>query len=48
MADNKNNIDKALEALTGALEIEPVGEEVQVDQEGAGPNIEMLDTAVRI
>ena len=40
---NKNSIDKALEALTGALEIEPVGEEVQVGQEGAGPNIEMLD-----
>ena len=40
---NKNSIDKALEALTGALEIEPVGEEVQVGQEGASPNIEMLD-----
>ena len=31
MADNKNNIDKALEALTGALEIEPTGEEVQLE-----------------
>ena len=41
--ENKNSIDKALEALTGALEIEPVGEEVQVGQEEAGPNIEMLD-----
>ena len=41
---NKNNIDKALEALTGALEIEPVGEEVQVGSEGGpDPNIELLD-----
>ena len=32
MADNnKNNIDKALEALTGALEIEPTGEEIEVN-----------------
>tara|TARA_Y100000591_G_C21501911_1_gene530375 strand:+ start:219 stop:326 length:108 start_codon:yes stop_codon:yes gene_type:complete len=28
--DNKNNIDKALEALTGALDIEPTGEEIDV------------------
>jgi chaperonin GroES len=34
MADNnKNNIDKALEALTGALEIEPTGEEIEVNPE---------------
>ncbi len=34
MADNnKNNIDKALEALTGALEIEPTGEEIEVNLE---------------
>ena len=33
MADNnKNNIDKALEALTGALELEPTCEEVLLDQ----------------
>ena len=29
--DTKNNVDKALEALTGALEIEPTGEEVQLE-----------------
>jgi len=41
---NKNNIDKALEALTGALEIEPVGEEVQVGPEGEpDPNIELME-----
>jgi hypothetical protein len=40
---NKNNIDKALEALTGALEIEPVGEEVQVGSQAPDPNIELLD-----
>jgi len=40
---NKNNIDKALEALTGALEIEPVGEEVQIGSEAPDPNIELLD-----
>ena len=40
---NNNNIDKALEALTGALEIEPVGEEVQVGSEGPDPNIELLE-----
>jgi hypothetical protein len=33
MADDKNQIDKALEALTGALEIEPTGEEVQLEPE---------------
>ena len=31
MANDKNQIDKALEALTGALEIEPTGEEVQLE-----------------
>ena len=31
--DNKNNIDKALEALTGALEIEPTGEEIEINPE---------------
>ena len=41
---NKNNIDKALEALSGALEIEPVGEEVQVGPEGGpDPNIELME-----
>jgi len=39
MADNKNNIDKALEALTGALEIEPTGEEVQLEPD-KGVNFE--------
>ena len=43
MADNrKNNIDKALEALTGALDIEPAGEEVQLEPDKnvkADPNI---------
>ena len=29
--ETKNNIDKAMEALTGALEIEPTGEEVQLE-----------------
>jgi chaperonin GroES len=32
--DNKNNIDKALEALTGALDIEPTGEEIDVTPKG--------------
>ena len=46
MADNnKNNIDKALEALTGALEIEPTGEEVILDQKNVAfePDVELLD-----
>jgi len=45
MAENKNNIDKALEALTGALEIEPTGEEVQLDQVNVNfePDVELLD-----
>jgi len=45
MADNKNNIDKALEALTGALEIEPTGEEVQLDQKNVNfePDVELLE-----
>jgi len=47
MADknNNNNIDKALEALTGALEIEPTGEEVILDQKNVAfePDVELLD-----
>ena len=45
MAEDKNNIDKALEALTGALEIEPTGEEVQLDQKNVAfePDVELLD-----
>ena len=46
MADNnKNNIDKALEALTGALELEPTGEEVILDQKNVAfePDVELLD-----
>jgi hypothetical protein len=44
--ENKNNIDKALEALTGALEIEPTGEEVQLEPEKTvkfEPDIEMTE-----
>ena len=43
--DNKNNIDKALEALTGALELEPTGEEVILDQKNVAfePDVELLD-----
>ena len=45
MAEDKNNIDKALEALTGALEIEPTGEEVILDQKNVAfePDVELLD-----
>ena len=46
MADNKNNIDKALEALTGALEIEPTGEEVQLEPDKGvnfEPDIELME-----
>ena len=45
MAEDKNNIDKALEALTGALEIEPTGEEVQLDQVNVNfePDVELLE-----
>ena len=30
----KNQIDKALDAVNSALEIEPIGEEVQIDSKG--------------
>ena len=45
MAEDKNNIDKALEALTGALDIEPTGEEVQLDQKNVDfePDVELLE-----
>jgi len=47
MADNrKNNIDKALEALTGALDIEPAGEEVQLELDKSvkfDPDIELME-----
>ncbi len=43
--DNKNNIDKALEALTGALDIEPTGEEIEVTPKGVDfePDIELME-----
>ena len=44
--ETKNNIDKALEALTGALEIEPTGEEVQLEPEKNvkfDPDIELME-----
>jgi hypothetical protein len=43
---NKNNIDKALEALTGALEIEPTGEEVQLEPDKSvkfDPEVELME-----
>ena len=43
---NKNNIDKALEALTGALEIEPTGEEVQLEPDKSvkfDPDVELME-----
>jgi len=46
MADNKNNIDKALEALTGALELEPTGEEVQLEPDRGvnfEPDVELME-----
>jgi len=43
MAENKNNIDKALEALTGALEIEPTGEEIQLQDDVMEKNVEIMD-----
>ena len=45
MAEDKNNIDKALEALTGALDIEPTGEEIQLDQVNVNfePDVELLE-----
>jgi hypothetical protein len=47
MADNrKNNIDKALEALTGALDIEPTGEEVQLEPDKNvkfDPEVELME-----
>ena len=30
----KNQIDKAMDAVSAALEIEPIGEEVQIDSKG--------------
>jgi len=44
--ESKNNIDKALEALTGALEIEPTGEEVQLEPDKTvkfDPEIELTE-----
>ena len=43
--DNKNNIDKALEALTGALDIEPTGEEIEVTPKGVDfeSDIELME-----
>ena len=46
MADDKNNIDKALEALTGALELEPTGEEVQLEPDKGvnfEPDVELME-----
>jgi len=43
---DKNNIDKALEALTGALEIEPTGEEVQLEPDRnvkSNPDVELME-----
>jgi len=41
-----NNIDNALGSLTDALEIEPTGEEIQleVDQISSDPNVEITET----
>ena len=44
--ETKNNIDKAMEALTGALEIEPTGEEVQLEPEKNvkfDPEVELME-----
>jgi len=44
--ETKNNIDKALEALTGALEIEPTGEEVQLEPDKNvkfDPEVELME-----
>ena len=46
MAKNpKNNIDKAMEALQGALDIDPVGQEVQIPEQTVEfePDIELTD-----
>ena len=43
---DKNNIDKALEALTGALEIEPTGEEIQLEPDQtvkSNPDVELME-----
>lgn len=47
MAKNpKNNIDKAMEALQGALDIEPVGQEVQLPEQTVEfeGDVELLET----
>jgi len=44
--ETKNNIDKAMEALTGALEIEPTGEEVQLEPDKTvkfDPDVELME-----
>ena len=33
MPNNKNQIEKAMEAVSTALEVEPIGEEVQVNNQ---------------
>ena len=45
MANKNNNIDKAMEALQGALDIEPVGQEVQLPEQTVEfePDIELTD-----
>ena len=44
MADNpNNNIEKALGALTEALEIEPTGEEIQLEPDVAEKDVEIME-----
>ena len=44
MAENpNNNIEKALSSLTDALEIEPTGEEIQLQDDVIEKNVEIMD-----
>ena len=44
--NQNNNIDKAMEALQGALDIEPVGQEVQLPEQTVEfeGDVELLET----
>jgi hypothetical protein len=41
--DSKNNIEKALAAIDTALEVEPVGEEIQLDSTVQFDGFEMME-----
>ena len=44
--NQNNNIDKAMEALQGALDIEPVGQEIQLPEQAVDfeSDVELIET----